>query len=501
MRTPAPGDALLAVLALVFAVSLALGGPPRFLPPWTALFLLSAAAAALLWRRETRAGREPLLSRPDAALFWLCLTLYLASFRWHGGDDIPNGLLPYCLLRHGTLSFDPYRAWATRAGMVDLIRPVGGRLLSAYPIGAGVAALPLYLIPAAFHAPPTDVFLHNLSKIAGALMTAGSVVCVRRVLVKRCSARWAAACALLYGLGTFCYSVTSQALYSQSLAQLGVALGLWGLVEEGAGWSALAGLGFGLSWAAREDSALFVAAAGLFVLFHERRRLPAFLAGLLPPVLLNFAYWLHYTGTLHPPYFALQAHLFTGFQLSVLADTMLSPSRGLLLFFPAAVFGVWGAAKIFRDPRARWSWYFAGASLAVWLLFAFRSTWTAGNSYGMRYFALAVLPLCLFAGEREREIRDSPRLRAAWTWTFAFCVLVHACGANFRWPGYNWTIDDQLRTVWSARMFPLLQLFVNGGPIDGTPQPWRTLYALALLSLVWLPAAWMRRWLAASEPS
>lgn len=494
------GPALVAVLSLVFAASLALGGAPRFLPPWTALFLLSAAVLARVWLSEKRLGREALISRPDAALFWLCLTLYLGTFRWHGGDDIPNSLLPFCILRHGTLSFEPYRAWATAPGMQDLVITVRGRLVSFYPVGAGVFALPLYAIPAAFNAPVSDAFLHNLSKIAGAAVTAGSVVLVRRTLATRCSARWAAACALLYGLGTFCYSVLSQANYSQSLAQFGVALGLLGLAEDGGAWSALGGLGFGLAWAARDDSAIFVAAAGLYLLVHRRDRIPAWVAGAAAPVLLTLAYWLRYAGAFHPPYWATQASMFAPLDPGALAAMLVSPSRGLLLFFPMLAFCAWGAGKAFRDPRARWAPYFAAAAASVWVLFGFRSSWTAGNSYGERYFALALLPPCLFLGELEDEVLGSPRLRAAWVWTFAFCVLVHAAGANFRWPGYNWSLDEQVRTVWRARMFPLLQIFVDGGPIDGTPQPWRTPYGLLLLGLGVLPGLWMRRWLSPRAP-
>lgn len=497
MRLPRAEDAPVLLAALAFAASLALGGPPRSLPPWTALFLLSAAALARLWRAERRAGRDPFVSRPDACLFWLCLTLYLGTFRWHGGDDIPNSLLPYEILRHGTMSFDHDRAWATHPGMQDLIHLVRGRLVSVYPVGAGVLALPLYLIPVACGAAPSDPFLHNLSKIAGSLLTAGTVVLARRTLATRCSACWATACALLYGLGSFAYSVLSQALYSQSAAQFGAALGLLGLASEGPAWSAAAGLGFGLAWAGREDSVFVLAAAGVFLLVHRRDRLAAFAAGAAPPILLTLAYWWHYSGGLWPPYFAMQADLFSPLDRAALIAMLASPARGLLPFFPAAAFGTWGAAKACRDPRARWAPYLAAAGAATWLLIGFRASWTGGNTFGTRYFALPCLLLAIFAGELEREVSRTPALRAAWTAAFTFGVLVHAAGANFRWPGSLMTLEEQVRTVWSPWQFPLLNVFADGGPIGATPQPWRTLYGLALMSLAALPAwRWMRLWLA-----
>lgn len=484
-------DLLAAALGLVFAVSLVLGGPPRFLPPWTAAFLLSAAMLARLWHAERAAGRRPAESRPDALLFWLCLTLYLASFRWHGGDDIPNSMLPYQLWRHGTFAFDEVRAWATTPGMIDLIHETRGRLLSTYPVAPGVLAAPLYLLPALFGPPPSDTLLHNLAKVSGALITAASVVVFRRAALKRASPRWAFDCAALYGLGSYAYSVSSQALYSHASAQLGVALGLLGLLSEGREASALAGFGFALAWTGREDSLVFVAAAGAYLLLHRRDRLPAFAAGAALPVALNLAYWLRYTGSLRPPYYDLQANAFGRFLPGAAAAMLLSPTRGLLFFFPAAAFGAWGAWKAARTERGRWALYLGGACAATWLAFSMRKTWTGGNTYGQRYFAVACMLLALFCAELEAEVRSSARLRAAWSATFAYCVLMHAVGANFQWPGFNDTLAEQEAVAWNPAMHPLAYVFRDGGPISATPLPWRVLYGALLLAI---PAALAWRW-------
>jgi hypothetical protein len=478
-------DALIAALSLVFAASLALGGPPRFLPPWTALFLLSGAVALRLRRR----GEAP----TDAALFWLCLTLYLASFRWHGGDDIPNSMLPFQIWRHGSLAFDEVRGWATAPGMEDLIHVTNGRLLSTYPVAPGVLAAPLYAIPALAGFTPTDTFLHNLAKISGAAITAASVVVFRRAAARRASPRWALDCALLYGLGSYAFSVSSQALYSHAPAQLGVALGLLGLLSEGPAWSAAAGFGFALAWAAREDSLIFAAAAGAFLLFHRRDRILPFLAGAFAPVALNLAYWHYYTGAFRPPYYELQVSLFGRFNAGALAGMLLSPTRGFLFFFPAAAFGVWGAARAFRRG-ALWAPYFAAACAATWIAFGMRPSWTAGNSYGDRYFAVVCLVLALFVAELEEPVRATAARRTAWAGTFTFCVLLHATGAAFQWPGYRMSLGEQAATVWDFSMFPLLHVFVDGGPIGAVPRPWRIPYGLALMALVAVPAwRWSRR--------
>ncbi|HXT00175.1 MAG TPA: hypothetical protein VN915_05835 [Elusimicrobiota bacterium] len=490
-------NALIAALSAVFAASLALGGPPRFLPPWTALFLLSGAILLRGWIEARRDGLSYLESRPDAALFWLCLTLYLASFRWHGGDDIPNSMLPFQLWRHGTLAFDEVRAWATAPGMVDMVRVTRGRLLSTYPVAPGVLAAPLYAIPAAAGLVPTDTFLHNLAKISGALMTAASVVVFRRAAARLASPRWALDCALLYGLGSYAFSVSSQALYSHAPAALGVALGLLGLLSEGPEWSALAGFGFALAWTAREDSLVFAAAAAAYLLLHRRERLAAFAAGALLPVALNLAYWHHYVGAFRPPYYELQAGIFGPPGLAALAGMLFSPTRGLLFFFPAAAFGIWGALRALRRGHW-WAFYFAGACAATWFAFGMRMSWTAGNTYGDRYFAVVCLVLALFAAELEEPVRAKAWIRGAWSAVFAYSVLLHGLGAAFQWPDYNATLAVQEADAWRSTMFPLLHVFVDGGPIGATPQPWRTLYGLLIMTLIAVPAwRWSRRRLSA----
>jgi hypothetical protein len=123
-----------------------------------------------------------------------------------------------------------------------------------------------------------------------------------------------------------------------------------------------------------------------------------------------------------------------------------------------------------------------------------RSSWTAGNTYGDRYFAVVCLVLALFAAELEAPIRATAARRAAWAATFAYCVLVHALGALFQWPDFNVTLGQQEAMIWKLRMLPFAHVFVDGGPIAATPQPWRVLYGLAIMALVAVPAwRWSRR--------
>ncbi len=487
-------DVLAALSVVVFVLSLILGGPPKFLPPWTAAFFVSVIFLARVSIHERREGRNPMESHPDAVLFWACLTLYLGSFRWHGGDDIPNSMLPYQIWRHGSLAFDELRTWATVPGMIDMVQEHSGRLLSNFPVAPGVIAAPLYAIPALFGPAPNDVLLHSLAKISGALITAASVVVLRRAAVRRASASWAFQCAALYGFASYAFSVSSQALYSHGPAQLGVALGLLGLLSEGSGMSTLAGFGFSLAWASRDDSLLFAAAAVVYLLVHRRERLVAFAVGAILPVALNLSYWQYYTGALRPPYFEMQTRMFAWPDLGSATAMMLSPTRGMLFFFPAAIFGAWGAWKAARTDSGRWAFYFFAACVATWIAFATRTSWTGGNTYGDRYFSVVCMVLALCCAEIEAEILATSTRRAAWCAIFSYGVLVHAFGAYFHWPGNFATLREQEAAVWSLRLFSPVYTFLEGGPIGATPMPWRAIGAAGLIGLFFLPAwLWSRR--------
>ncbi|HAM35765.1 MAG TPA: hypothetical protein DEB40_06510 [Elusimicrobia bacterium] len=482
-------------LSGAFLVSLA-GGFGLFLLPWTVLFILSGAALLRQILSDHRAGRDWLSSRPQWTLFLLCLTVYLSTFRWHGGDDIPGSLLPYSFLGHGTLTLDPFPEWAGRDNMRDLVRLVDGHWFSAYPVAPSILASPLYVLPVFFRVEPSDVFLHNLAKIAGASLTALSAVVVFRALQASCSRRWAAAVTLLYAFGSYSFSVSSQALYSHGPAQLGVALGVMGLASRPA-LPLVSGLGFGLAVVSREDSVFFAVAAGLYMLFHKRPWLPKFLAGFAVPVSLNLAYWLLCTGRLQPPYFDSQSGQFSTFSVEALVAMLLSPSRGMVFFFPAAAFGVWALRGAWRRPASGWMPYFAAACFAVWVFYGFRCSWTGGNTFGNRYFSVVCMVLALFCGEAEESVRGSPGLAWAWSVLFSFCVGVHAMGAYFNWPGAGWTLVQQQAQGWSLSQFPLMHLLTAQGALGALGVGPRIVAAVAMLAWGIPLSFWMRRFIRA----
>lgn len=437
--------------ALWLLAALALGG----LVPAPAFALCLFGLGAL---RDKKA--------PDLKLFLALLAVYLSTFRWHGGDDAPNSLLPFCLLRHGTLTLEPVlNTWfAGKSENFTVLHR--GLHLSIFPILPGLLALPLYVVPALTGAPLTEPALHGLSKLSGAAITAASAVALHRSLRGRCTERFAVSLSLLYGLGTWAFSVSSQALWQHGPAALGVALGLWGFSLSG---GALAGLGLALATAARPDSVFFLAAGGLYVLLFDRKRLFGFAVGAAGPLLLLGAYWLAYTGRLRPPEAEFQARIFGAFQWDAFTGLVASPTRGLLLFFPPALFGVRAGLR----SRSALTRLMVLACAGPWLLLSFYDTWVGGNTFGPRYFAVAALVLCWACAEIESELKTP-----WWTAACAFAILVHASGAYLLWPG-AFDFPSEKANLWNWALHPLINVVTAEGALKSLPLPARWLILAA----------------------
>jgi len=439
---------------------------------------LAASLAALWCLRTAKGGWE---KRPALALALAHFAFYFSTFRWHGGDDIPNSLLPFAILRHGTLAMDlVMHPWLTGRELDFLVPGLGGVNLSVYPVLPGLLAVPFYLITAFFNPPVSQGLLHDLSKLAGASITAASVAVYYLALRDRCSPRWALWLASLYGLGSWSFSVSSQALWQHGPAQLGVAIGLWGLAGKGNKRAAAAGFGFALSVAARPDAVFIAAAAAGLWLFHRTRELPAFLGGAAPPAAGLLSYWLAYTGRLAPPELRWQARNFLAPQAAALTGMLLTPARGLLLYFPPFVFAAWAAA---RRRGAETLWLAGGCFATVLFLSCYRD-WVGGMSFGTRYFASMTMIFLWWLTPYEKEIAASPRLRRGWAYAAAAAFIIHALGGYLRWPG-TYSIERTFARIWHPSEHPVFHLLDAGGGLADWPFVMRAL-AVAALAAGWV---------------
>ncbi|MBI4347711.1 MAG: hypothetical protein HY553_12710 [Elusimicrobia bacterium] len=446
---------------------------------WTPAFLAFLGGLAWLWSVDPR----PWETRPTLLVFLACAALYLSTFRWHGGDDIPTTLVPFALLRDGTFRLDGWLSPFLDGGKAqDFTLRFGDHRISIYPVAGALMALPVFLLPALSGIAPSEPFMHNISKVSATLIAAGSVAVLYRALAAKASRGWALWLAFLFGLGTWSFSLSSQALWQHGPACLGLALGVWGMTQRGFRWDALAGFGFALAAASRPDNFWLAAGAGLCVLFHRTGRVPGFSLGASVPAALLLTYWLYYTGRPVPPESEMQKVLFAGFQPEAFVALLVSPTRGLLWYSPYALLGAWAATRRGASAESRW---FLGASVAAWVFFACYGPWVGGNTFGARYFAGICLLMTFALAEAEREFRASaPRLRLL---AAAGCasIVVHALGAYLNWPGSSHLPTAKLQ-AWHWSLHPWLFLLSPEGSLRAMPWAARALIAAAVAGA----AAW-----------
>ncbi|MBI5202600.1 MAG: hypothetical protein HY925_13500 [Elusimicrobia bacterium] len=440
---------------------------------WTPAFL--AALFGLFWLclAEKRAWE----SRPELFLFLASSAIYLSSFRWHGGDDLPTSLVPFALLRDHTFALDGWLSPFLDGGKAQdfTIAVQNGHRISIYPVAGALLALPFYILPALSGLAPTEVFLHNISKVSATAIAAVTVAILYRALAAKTSREWAFTLAACFAFGTWSFSLSSQALWQHGPATLGIALGLWGFSQTGFRADVLAGFGFAFAASARPDNFWLAAAAGLCVLANRRSRVLGFSLGAAVPAVLLVGYWVYYSGKPVPPESDLQRVMFTGFQPEAFAALLVSPTRGLLWYSPFVLFGAWAAVRR-GTAESRW---LLGGSVAAWIFFSCYGAWVGGGTYGARYFAGVCAVLTYALAEAEDELRCSKAFALA----AGFSILVHALGAYLNWPGTSHLPTQKLQAWWWS-LHPWLFLLSPEGGLKGLPMAGRVVAFLATGGLV-----------------
>jgi hypothetical protein len=333
-----------------------------------------AILAALAWL-----GLELLRARIRAPVAAGCLAaaLYLSNFAWLGtADSAAARLLPFAVLRYGTLSLDPV---APSPPLPYWVGVRNGRLWSEYPVTAAVLALPVFLPAALGKRAPGAVEPEKLSAALMAAISVGFVLAALRRL--GCSLNFSLFATALYAFASSILSIASQALWQHGPGAMALAGMIWSLAEasEDRRSRVLAGFFGGLAVAARPTNALVVAPVLVALLLREPRRALAFALGALGPVGLVAAYDTYAFGAPWRTGYGLVGGL--EWTTPRLFEVLLSPTRGLLAFTPWIVFSFAG----FALGRRNWlSATLAGGAGAGIIVAASWVAWHGGWCYGPR---------------------------------------------------------------------------------------------------------------------
>jgi hypothetical protein len=441
--------------------------------------------------RPDRLGRPDLEAanrpgrRPAILLFLLCLAAYLGNCRTvplaRGGDTIPNRLIPFSLLASGTPVLDAFRPDFAAAGVTTwYLVERRGSLVSFYPVGTSLAALPVYLPVYGFAAiggrpPASTLFLLSepAEKLAASVLTAFAVVLFYFMARRRMEPRQAFGAAMVFGLASSMWATASQMLWQQTAVAAALTVALWLLTwPELPRWAAAgAGAALSLAVAARPTAGLLFAAGLATTLLapgeprQRAHRGAAYLLGALPLLLIGLGINWHYYGHLGGGYAGLigffTSGLFTAERLQGIPGLLVSPNRGLLVFTPIALLGIWGLARQIApgEPRDPALVSFGIATLVCLLVAGAYPDWWGGWSFGPRYL-VDVLPVLGLAGIGVWDhmgIGARRLAKAAIVWS----LLVQINGA-FCFPASRWDprmSKDPAQAAWNWKEFELWQDF------------------------------------------
>lgn len=400
-------------------------------------------------------ARRPVSGRSRAlwslGLFGFLLAVYLSNAYTAGNNDATGNVhLPLQLLQHGRLTFTPedspfmftwflnqgdrtlpvrFRSWnQTYAGETPRDYQKSGALGNPKPkyylvparqpdtyantfgLGAGLLALPALAVvkPFASGFEEDATVLWQVGKLVAAASVAGSAVFLFLAALPHLSLYAALALALIYGLCTCAWTVSSQILVQHGPAELFLAMGTAFLLKKTKSSDLIAGLAYSAAVACRPTCFLAFAAVALWLTFKDRRQLLRLCLGALPLGLLLVLYSWHTFGDPWAP-----GQLLVGSRVAMgktgsadlwqtpffvgAAGLLVSPARGLLIYSPIALVALWGMGRVWRD-RA-WSDFrpLTLAALALFLPATKRFDWWGGWCYGYRLIMDAVTLLAFLA--------------------------------------------------------------------------------------------------------
>ncbi len=372
---------------------------------------------------------------PCAILFSIVLIIYLSNgITISAGDTRPARYLPFSIIQQGDFYLDEF-AFLFSNGRPHFLRYVKHHYVSDYPVGAAVAALPVYFFSAIGSVSPENPIVIELEKITGSLAVALSVVMMYLVLRFLTSPTYSFCLALIFGLCTSNLSVAGQGLWQHGPSQLSLCCALYCLLRgrREPRWIPLSGFFLMFSVVCRPTNLLLIIPIGIVVLLQHRKQALWFLLCGVPPVLFQLWYNVTYFRDPFRSQFSLVDSWETPFWTGA-TGILFSPGRGLFFYSPLFLFSVLGIVKTWRKPgdgnkRDPLMMGLSIGVLFVLILYSKWQTWWGGELYGPRIISdinpILMIFLVPLAGLFEK--------RKLWKGVFAVTLLwslyAHLIGA------------------------------------------------------------------------
>jgi hypothetical protein len=422
--------------------------------------------------------------RPCILLFLGLNVVYHANLRpVDSSDSLPGSLIPLAVVLDHSITLDRFAPWLR--GHIwyarYVIRKSRGHSYSGYPIGAPLLVSPLYL-PIAFSGlrnwDPAAllIFARIAQKFVAAAVAALSAVLLLLLLKRITTTPWAWFLTLVYALGTETWSISSQALWQHGPGELAIigcfyCLERWSEDLSRSSWMWLCGVCMAVASVIRPANIVLLPGL-LAALLLAKASLAQYIRLLIAPLaagVVVFAY-----------NFYVFRHLSGGYAVSVLKGSMvpgllglfLSPSRGLLIYTPVALFALCAFLPAAAAARRRHSALLVTAMVFIILesLVVSRSViWWGGYCWGPRLLTELVPPLVVLMAIGVSAI-DASRYAAWLKGGFAvlalYSILIQGVGAFF-YPNGHWdatfkAIDEMPARLWDWKDNPIART-IGGG--------------------------------------
>ena len=388
-----------------------------------------------------------------------CFLIYLANLRLMGSwDTVPARMVPLTILRDGNVDLDEF-SWLRRLESEPyFLSTRRGRLRSRYPVIVPLLATPMY-VPIVWwlerHQVANDDIRLRLAAVVGervgaAAIAAASVGLLWIALCKLTRPTLAGGIAVVYALGTNTWATSSQALWQHGPAELALAGLCLACLSDGTRRSAVAvGLFAALGILVRPTMGVFALAATVFMWRERRRHFIAFSA--LPAIggAAMLAYNLASFGRVLGGY----THVASGTRWPSLVRTaglLVSPSRGLFIYTPAALLCLPQMLR-WRRPMHPWLPYAAAGVVGYVALYSCYNGWWGGYSYGPRFLSDMLPALAILAAPTVERLWQRTNGRVLLVGLAGWGIVVQAIGVYYddkSWDGLPKPIDRDKQRLW-----------------------------------------------------
>jgi len=479
----------------LLAAALAVVAAPLFLKPETnwlltgipfwgvALALVTLAVYGVLGRNGAalQPGPDGFRLRALDAVLLLALPLYALSTAngrlLTSGDNRATRHLGPLIASTGSFDLSNLPAYRVSPLHYSAVR-VNGRKLPAFPIGTGLLSVPYAAASLVFAGGTTPQLLDRSEKQLAALMTSASLVLLFLGIRRRFGEGPALGAAVVFALATPALTTASQSLWSATGEIFCLCLALFFVLpgEDSDTRAAAGGLAMAAAFLCRPTALVPAAFVGLALLFTRKRQALVYAstaaAGCGAAAIFLVRLYGHPLGgyaILNPSSVWRPRRSIEG-----LLGNLISPSRGLLVFFPYLLALPLARPALSRSRElARWFWASLGATAGIYLLASGYWKWWGGHGLGPRLMTEASPFLALLTVPLWGALAGKRWARALVVASVAFAAATQVLGL-YHEAAWNWNteakVDTNRKALWNLRQSQLRAIWWPG-PLDLPKEP------------------------------